>query len=422
MHILSFRPALAVALWGCALSSHAQLVVDERQLWDQRLFEMESIEEMERPLQFKVYGSFRHDSNLFRLSDDEDPQSAIGSADKSDNIYQLGAGARLALQKSRQKFTVDGDVEQNWFQNFGSLDNTSNRLRGEWAWQAGNDWDGTLGAGHRTYLDSFTDIQGNIKDMIDRNRAYGTANYRPVSYLRFTLDADWIESEHGAESRQILDNTQESAAFTASWVTPSENALGLSVRKTEARYPNAFVTPGAPEGGDYEDEEYSVVGKWQVTAASAFRGRLGHTTREFDQGQNRDFSGPTWRLGYEWEPTAKTALEIAIWRELYGFEDLSGNYVRTTGVGLFPAWSVVPKLVLQARLLYQTRDYLGVPADPAATEAREDQERMAQLAAIWTPLRLTKVIFMAETGNRDSNQAFADYDYYSFGIGLMRIF
>ena len=29
------------------------------------------------------------------------------------------------------------------------------------------------------------------------------------------------------------------------------------------------------------------------------------------------------------------------------------------GIGIFPAWSVMPKLVLQGKAAYQTRDYLG---------------------------------------------------------------
>lgn len=397
-------------------------MVDERLLWDQRLFEMESLEDMDRALQFKVYGGFRHDSNPFRLSADADPQSTLGSSDKSDNIYQLGAGAKLTLKKSRQKLTVEGNAEQNWYQNFNSLDNTSNALRGEWGWQAGNDWSGKLGAGHRRYMESFTNVQQNIKDMIDRDRAYGSANYRPLSYLKFTVEADWVKSDHDAESRQALDYRANGTAFTVNWVTPAENTLGVRFRTTDARYPNPALISGSLVNNDYDEDEYSLVATWRASAASLFRGRLGRTHREFDQAPDRNFSGPTWRFGYEWKPTGKTALELAVWRELYGFEDLTGNYVRTTGIGIFPAWSVIPKLVLQAKALYQMRDYFGDPAFVPVTGPREDKERLIQLAAIWTPLRLTKLIFAIESGDRNSNQALADYEYQSISAGIMRTF
>jgi exopolysaccharide biosynthesis operon protein EpsL len=412
---------ISIPLAGLALSAQAQLVVDERQLWDQRLFEVERLEEMDRPLQLRAYGGFEHDSNLFRLSSDADTQAILGDTQKSDNIYQVGAGAKVDLRKSRQRFTLDANAEQNWFQNYDGLNHLEHLIGGEWAWQAGNDWNGTLGAANRRFLNSFANVQQNVKDMIDRNRLYGTANYRPVSYLRFTVDADWVDSDHDAETRQALDNRTDSVAFLANWVTPSENTLGVSLRKTEARYPNATTVGGVPIGGDYDEQEYSLIGTWNATAASRFRGRFGHTERDLEREGTGDFSGPTWRFSYEWEPTAKTALEFAIWRELYGFEDLTGSYVRTTGIGFFPAWSVVPKLVLQARALYQTRDYLGDTTFFADGE-REDKERLLQLAAIWTPLRLTKVIFMVETGDRDSNQVLADYKYNAFSMGIMRTF
>jgi hypothetical protein len=216
----------------------------------------------------------------------------------------------------------------------------------------------------------------------------------------------------------VLDYDSNGAAVTAAWVTPSENSVGFKFRTEDTTYPNGFVT-GPPGDNDYRDYEYSLVSVWNPTAASQFRGRLGYTQRRFEPDAGRDFSGPTWRFSYKWEPTGKTALEAALWRELTGFEDLSGNYMRSTGVGIFPAWSVVPKLVLQGKAAYQTRIYLG---DLGTSAGREDQERVFQVAAVWTPLRMTKLIFAVETGDRNSNQALADYEYHSVGLAAIRTF
>jgi len=400
----------------------AQIMLDESLLWNQRLFETEGFEDRDRPLLLKVYGGFKHDSNLFRLSEDADAQTTIGSSDKSDNIYQLGVGGRYELRRSRQKLILDGTVDQNWFQNFNTLDNSSSNLRAEWGWQAANYWEGTLGAGYRHYLENFGSVQQNIRDMVDRTRTYGSANFRPISYLKFTLDLDWVEEEHSADSRQFLDNRTNNTAFTANWVTPSKNTVGLKFRRADAAYPNDAVFSGAALDNSYTENEYSLVAVWNVTAASLLRGRLGRAERTFDQDASRDFSGPTWRLGYEWTPTGKTALELATWRELTGFEDFSGNYMRTTGIGLFPAWSVMPKLVLQGKAAYQTRDYIGDSAFTPTAGQREDQERLFQIAAVWTPLRLTKLIVAVETGDRKSNQALADYDYQSMSLSAIRTF
>ncbi len=416
------RFAVIVALLATCRLAAAQIVLDERLLWEQRLFETESVEDKDRPLLFKVYGGFKHDSNLFRLSDGADAQALIGSSDRSDNIYQLGVGGRFELIQSRQKLTLEGTVEQNWFQNFDTLDNTSNSVRGEWGWQAGSSWDGKLGVGHRQYLENFGSVQQNLKDMIDRNRAYGSANFRPLSYIRFALDLDWVEAEHSADSRQILGYRTNGAAFTTNWITPSGNSVGVNLKTADTKYPDSTFVAGAPVDNTYTDNEYSLVATWHATAASVLRARLGRTERRFDRDSSRDFSGPTWRVGYEWEPTGKTALESAVWRELAGFEDLTGNYSRTTGIGIFPAWSVMPKLVLQGKAAYQMREYLGSSGISPVAGRREDQERLFQIAAVWTPLRLTKLIAAVEAGDRNSNQALADYEYRSVSLSAIRTF
>jgi hypothetical protein len=82
----------------------------------------------------------------------------------------------------------------------------------------------------------------------------------------------------------------------------------------------------------------------------------------------------------------------------------------------------MPKLVLQGKAAYQTRDYLGNNAFSTAAGVREDQERLFQLAAVWTPLRLTKLVFALEAGDRNSNEALADYDYYAAGLTAIRTF
>lgn len=417
----TLTPLLSLALAATVPPpAHAQIRIDESLLWDQRLYEVEGLQDRERPLQLRVYGGLRYDSNLFRLSRDADVRAITGSSDKSDAVYNLGAGGRYEIRPGRQKIVLEGGVEQNWYQRFDELDNTANHGRAEWGWQAGNDWSGTLGIAHRHHLENYASVQSNIRDMVDRDQAYGSANYQPLSYLRFTADLDWTKASHSDDARQVLDFRSTGAAFTTSWVTPSKNSVGVKLRTEDTTYPSGAFA--AHSGTDYRDYEYSLVSVWNVTAASRLEGRLGHTERKFDQDASRDFSGPTWRLGYQWEPTGKTALEVAVWRELTGFEDLSGTYMRTNGIGIFPAWSVTPKLVLQGMAAHQTRDYVGDLALTTGGGQREDRERLLQIAAVWTPLRLTKLVFALESGDRTSNQALADYDYYSAAFTAIRTF
>ena len=60
----------------------------------------------------------------------------------------------------------------------------------------------------------------------------------------------------------------------------------------------------------------------------------------------------------------------------------------------------MPKLVLQGKAPCQARDYIGNSAFTPTAGQRKDQERLFQVAAVWTPLRLTNLIFAVETGDR----------------------
>lgn len=376
----------------------------------------------EQPLQLKVFGGLSYDSNLFRLSDAADPQTTIGSSDKSDIIYQLGAGGKYELRQSRQKFIAEASVTEYKFQNFGNLDNTSDNLRGEWQWQVGNDWSGYLGLGQRRYLENFTYFQQNVRDMVNQDRAYGRANYLIHSQLKLTLDADWYDTTHGDQSRTVLDYKINNTALTVNWVTPAQNTVGLQYRTADAHYPNHEAIATTFIENDFTESEYSLVAHWGQGGASEVIARIGHTERKFDQAPNRNFSDPTWRLTYLWQPTAKTSLEFATWRELGEFQDLTANYVRVTGISLVPTWSIAPQIALRGKISWETWNFVGDPGIVAVVNRREDKVRLYQLTALWTPLRLTELDFTVETGRRSSNQAFADYKYDAISVLATRYF
>lgn len=377
----------------------------------------------EQPLKLKIFGGVNYDSNLFRLSAEANPQTTIGTSDKSDIIYQLGAGGKYELRQSRQKFIAEATVTQNQFQNFDSLNNTSSDLRGAWQWHVGNDWNGDLGAGNRRFLQSFVNLQQNVRDMINQDRLYGSANYLLHSHLKLTLDADWYDTQHGAQSQQSLDSKTRDTAFTVNWITPAQNTVGLKYRTQSAHYPNNEAVSGTSVNNDYTEDEYSVVAHWKASGASDVIARIGHTQRQFDQSPNRNFSDLTWQLTYIWQPTGKTALELATWRDLSAFQDLTANYARVTGISLVPTWSLSSQFALRGRVSWQTYNFVGNPGIVApTTDQRVDKVRLYQISGLWTPLRLTELALTLESGKRTSNRAFVDYKYNSIGVLATRYF
>jgi hypothetical protein len=106
--------------------------------------------------------------------------------------------------------------------------------------------------------------------------------------------------------------------------------------------------------------------------------------------------------------------------------DISGlslwKGVRVTGISAVPTWSIAPQVVLRGRISLQNLDYLGAPGTSPGSSNREDIDRLFQLSALWTPLRLTEFTFSIETGQRTSNQAFAGYKYDAISVLATRYF
>jgi len=376
--------------------------------------------EEEHPLKLRVLGGISYDSNLIRLPDDA-PTPASESG-KDDMIYTLGAGGKYELRQSRQKFIAEANVSEYKFQNFDNLDNTSYDLRGEWLWQAGNDWSGNLGTGRKRYLENFANFQENVRDLVDQNRVYGSANYLLHSHLKLSVNTGFYDTEHGEATRNSLDSKIINTAFTVNWVTPAQNTVGLQYRTSDARFPNEEIVATTLIRNAYHENEYSVVAHWVASGVSDLVGRLGYTDRKFDELPQRDYSAPTWRLVYLWQATGKTALEFATWREIAEFEDLTSNYVRATGVSFVPRWSITRQVVLQGKISYENRDYVGDPGLVPIAEPRKDKDNLYQIAALWTPLRLTELALTLESGRRSSNQAFAEYKYEATSLVVTHYF
>ncbi|HVY06915.1 MAG TPA: outer membrane beta-barrel protein [Burkholderiales bacterium] len=424
MKIARCLPALLlVAIWQQA---PAQQLNEYQQLYQYQPLtrftplEKEKWEEAEKPLTLRLSGGITYDSNLFRQSDEAGAPTVNG--DKDDIVYRVGGGGRYELQASRQTFIAEANVNANKFQNNDNLDNVSDAVKGEWKWQVGNDWNGVLGAGQARYLESFSNFQQNVKDMINEDRIYGSANYLLHSRLKLSVDGYYLDYRHGDDSREVLNYKYNNTAFTVNWLTPALNSVGLQYRTADARYPNDQIVDGVAVVNDFHENEYSIVSRWMLSGLSQIDARFGYTERKFDERPFRNFSDPTWRLAWLWQVTAKTAIEFGTWRQLEAFEDLTANFVRITGWSIIPTWSYSQNIAFRGKVAYMDRKYVGDPGIAPVTERRNDKDYIYQVSALWTPLRLTELALTLETGKRTSNVDFADFKYNSIGASVTRYF
>lgn len=366
----------------------------------------------ERRVVFSVSGGLYHDNNLFRLSDSVSPLSVLGTDHKSDTIYRVAAGLKADIPVSRQRLLFDAQVDDYKYDRFSRLDHVGYRAGGAWKWQVASALSGDIGYSRQRYMANLAELQSQTKDMITVDHAFANAGLLVTPRWRVRGGLDWYKYDHGDLARESIDSRTSSATVGLDYVTPANNSVGAQVKYTDGNYPNREVIATSTVDNQYKETEASAVMHWMVTGKSTFDGRLGYTRRTHEQVPQRDFSGATGRLSLDWSPAAKTILNFAAWREIRSVEDFAASYVLTKGVGFGPSWAPTSKLVFQAKLVYEKRDYEGDPGFVlASTPQREDTIRGARLSAGYAPRRNIDLAVTAERGTRSSNTAFRDYDY-----------
>ena len=370
-----------------------------------------------KTVHFSAFTGLMHDDNLVRLSDSTDAQTVLGTSARSDNIWRYGASLDANIPISRQNILVNARIEQRDYNRFDALDHTAYKVGAGWNWTVGNDWSGDVGYLRDHYLSSLADIQRQVKDMIDLDNFYANVGYRIDARWRVRGGLDFRRYDHSDSSQTALDNRTSSFVVGADYLTPSNNSIGAQFRYTKGNYPNQqAVAVGAgsvPVDNEYKEYETSAVARWIVTGKSTFTGRAGYTKREHEQVSQRDFSGFTGRLGYDWFVANKTLLNFQLYREIGSYVDTQASYVVNQGGSFGPAWAPTEKLIFQGRLVYEKRDYKGDPGFVASGTSREDTFRGLRLSGGWAPRRNVEIVISADYGDRSSNVVGRDYDFTS---------
>ncbi len=425
MRSLAFLMLALAALPAMAQEEEEQVpetlrkVPADRILWpDEGYFYAYPVDTTElRNLKFSGTLGLVFDDNVFRLDDDESEEAVLGTSGRSDTIRQIGAGVRYDLPVSRQLFSLEARADNFNYNRFTELDHTAYLLGGNWGYQAGPDISGDLGYRRSRRLTSFNELQQQQRDLITRDTAYLSTQYRifPRLQVRGALEGDWVDHSE----RRALDQRIATETVGVDYVSIRENTIGVQLQLKQGEYPNDQIVAGIPIKNDYDEYELSAVTGWQFAPKTRFDGRIGYTDREHDEISDRDFSGITYRGIVAWAPRAKILVDGTLYREIAAVEDLIASFVLTEGVSAGIAWAPTIKIVLQARAIYEDRKYEGDPGIELGVRGdRDDKFRGMRFSAGYRPARFVDVFSSYEHGSRSSNLNNADYDYDLFSINV----
>jgi len=357
-----------------------------------------------RPTDIGLHAGILRDDNVLRVE----------NGAQSDTIARYGGGIRHeARVVGRQRVRLEARGDYYDYRNFNDLDHFAYALAGDWLWEIGNNWSGSVLIGQVKRQVDMGETQEARLDTATSTRAVATAAYlvTPGFRLRGGLAGT---TEERSTTRET-DTRAATITAAAEYVSPLANTLGLEYRTTNGEAAELeFVDPlGAFVSNDYREHELAAVSSYALGTQLRAIVRLGYTRRDYDEVPTRDFDGPTGRIGIDWLPGNKTVLGFLAYHEPRSIIDVSASHVLVSGVAFAPRWAVTNQVVLSARFARERRKFDGDPSLTAGAELRDEYATLARFAVGWEPQRRWQVGLAVDYGERDSNFAGRDYQFHA---------
>ena len=350
-----------------------------------------------------VEASLGYDTNLFRFANDAEAlASSLGDPIESITFQRYGAGLNVDWKQGRQRVVGRLGGNQTNFSRYGRyLDYSGYDLRGEWKWQLGNRWSGTMLLGRdysqQPYSDQSTGkLTNNLRT--DDRRAF-QAEYWFHADWRASARLDYFRRAYD-EDAQRFDNYRTRTTTLGLYTQGNTlERLGLEYLDTRNEYYDRplFATL------DNESEEQAVrlVATWAGSGKTTFSGHIGYARRDYPNVNTKGFDGMEWRLGARWLPTGKTLVEATVQRDLGESDDPGVNFRRVDSASLSATWLALPKTRLMARTRYAQEKYDGT--------SRKDDTLSASLSVGYEVWRGGEISAGWEYSRRDSDLASQEY-------------
>ncbi len=344
--------------------------------------------------------SMGYDSNLFRFaSDAEAAASTVGASSIPSVTYQrYGAGIDLDWKQGRQQVKARVSGDKTRYSKFSSLlDYTGRDINGEWKWQLGNRWSGLLSAKQNRTLAPYSNYLTNTIDSNVRteNQQVFQADYWFHTDWRARARLSNSSLAYSAVTQKTRNNDNRRASFGLYRLGQAVESVGVELSNTDGSYDSLPTS-------DFREQGIRLLGTWNYSGKTRFNGHLGYIQRSRQSVTGRDFSGPEWRFEARWQPSGKSQVEAAFFRDLRANDVAVAGYELADGVSLTAAWLVAPKTRLIGQGSYENIEYQGTP--------RTDKLASLGVSASYEIWRGGDVAAGLQHSRRKSNDSTAKFD------------
>lgn len=244
---------------------------------------------------------------------------AGGGGEVDDVLYTTSLRAGLDQPIGRQRVFAGVNVNHTRYGDERRLDNTG------WGVNAGLDWETVGRLSGRVSASSFQSPTrlnvGFLPILRQRNlqrsdELAASVRFGGVGRLGLEAGAARREVSYSAPEFSFAEYASDSAHAGVRWRFSGALATSAGVRMMDTRYPGFTLFPGGPLIDDRaERRDAYVTATWVPTGASTLRARLNVGKNEFKRFTERDFSGVTGSLVWDWQATGKLRLQSTLARD-----------------------------------------------------------------------------------------------------------
>lgn len=352
-----------------------------------------------------------YDSNVFRLSDDQNTQQALGKDTRSDSIVTPKVGGHVDATVSRQVFSADADVYAPRYITFSNLNYVGWDASLGWTGDIGHSWFGSATLQDQKALSDFGDVVLNEEDFTRTTTASGQLGYHINSSFSLIGNASDAKVDHSRENS--LDLRNENYGLKVQYQTDLGGTLSLGEQYQRVTYDQGTFN-GVVINSDYTQRITQISAYYPIDAKLSISGGYGLVKLQTDQTDESDWQA---NAAVNWRPTDKTSLALSYQHALNSPGSTFGQSIRSH-YQLYGSWAITEKISTNATLAYDKYDY------PAALNvaAYNDNVKFAKVGATWTPKTSIQTSIYASYQQRDSTVELRTYDDWQLGATIRVLF
>ena len=260
--------------------------------------------EVPSPFVLGIRQAFSSDSNLFRAPD--------GGLVVRDTLSSTGLHLGVDTLQGRQHINADLQANANRYRHNKQLDNTDYKAAARLDWETVERISGELSAEQTQslYRDTIASVVSTERNQVRSSAAAFQLRVGLVTLWSFEGGIAASANNYSGATVDNRDLRQRSANAGLRWRPSDALSTRLAYRRTDGSYPSFGAEPD-----DFKRDDIDVVTTVDVSGASRLNARISATRERHTVQSQRDSNSWTGALGWHWQPTGKTGIDVELSRD-----------------------------------------------------------------------------------------------------------